>query len=92
MLRRLSGAARRAVLVNDLERSAPGLLMAVVGTRALTRSPVVHYDGPWSVAAAFTCREALGLARAAGLKRARVTRCWPWRWLLSWRRDQARDA
>ncbi len=87
VLRALAAAARRLVLVNDLERSLPGLLLAVAGTRLLSRSPVVHHDGPWSVAAAFTVPEARRLARAAGLTGARVTRCWPWRWLLTWRPD-----
>ena len=83
-------AARRLLLVNDLERSLVGLLLAVAGTRLLTRSPVVHYDGPWSVAAAFTVAEARRLARAAGLAGARVTRCWPWRWQLTWRPEMRR--
>src|SRR5439155_5927897 len=40
VLRRMAGAARRLVLVNDLERSGVGLLLAIAGTQLLTRSPV----------------------------------------------------
>jgi SAM-dependent methyltransferase len=74
------------VLVNDLERSWPGLLLAHVGTRLLTRSRVVHFDGPCSVESAFTLGEAQRLAERAGLSGVRVTRRWPCRWLLEWRR------
>src|SRR5436190_1479543 len=49
----LHRAAQQAstVLVNDLVRGWPGFLLAQVGTRLLSRSPVVHTDGPRSVRA-----------------------------------------
>jgi SAM-dependent methyltransferase len=86
LLRRMAAAARRAVLVNDLSRGLPGLLLAYAGTRLLTRSPVVHTDGPLSVRAAFTPAEALALAGRAGLRGATVSRRWPCRFLLRWER------
>jgi hypothetical protein len=49
----------------------------------LSRSAVVHADGPQSVAAAFTPIEVLTLARRAGLHTARVSSQWPCRFLLS---------
>jgi 2-polyprenyl-3-methyl-5-hydroxy-6-metoxy-1,4-benzoquinol methylase len=85
LLRRMAAAARQLVLINDLERSVAGLLLAYVGTRLLSASPVVHVDGPLSVAAAFTGREALALAQRAGLTGATVERRWPFRFLLTWR-------
>ena len=86
MLRRLGAAARRLVLVNDLRRGAAGMVFAYLGTRLLSASPVVHADGPRSVAAAFTCAEARALARRAGLDGAVVRRRWPCRFLLRWER------
>jgi 2-polyprenyl-3-methyl-5-hydroxy-6-metoxy-1,4-benzoquinol methylase len=86
LLRQMAAAARRLVLVNDLARGWPGYLLAYVGTRLLSRSAVVHTDGPLSVAGAFTPEEAAELARRAGLSGARVERRWPFRYLLSWRR------
>jgi 2-polyprenyl-3-methyl-5-hydroxy-6-metoxy-1,4-benzoquinol methylase len=86
LLRGMASAARRLVLINDLERSLAGLLLAYLGTRVLSGSPVVHTDGPLSVAAAFTRDEALALARRAGLDGAVVQRRWPFRYLLSWSR------
>ena len=76
----------RLVLVNDLDRSLIGLILAHVVTRLVTRCDVVHTDGPRSVAAAFTTTEARAMAERAGLRGATVVRRWPCRWLLSWRR------
>lgn len=85
-LARMAAAARRLVLINDLRRSRSGLLLALAATRILTRSPVVHVDGPNSVLAAFTPDEMLHLAKRAGLKGGRVVRRWPFRFLFSWAR------
>src|SRR5262245_68959 len=87
LLRRM-GEAGRLVLVNDLVRSRTGYLLAWLGTRLLTRSEVVHFDGTRSVEGAFTPHEALRLAEAAGLAGATVMRRWPCRYLLSWRRPE----
>ena len=83
LLGRMAAAARRLVLVDDLIRSRKGFLLAYLGCRLLSRSPIVHYDGPVSVAGAFTPREALDLAACAGLRDATVTRHWPERYLLA---------
>lgn len=79
-------AAGTLVLVNDLERSLPGWILAFTASRVLTRSPVVRFDAPQSVAAAFTRREAVALARRAGLTNAHIGARWPFRWLLRWQR------
>jgi SAM-dependent methyltransferase len=86
LLRRMADAAGKLVLVNDLERSPAGLVLAVVGTRLLSRSDVVHVDGPRSVEGAFTVEEARRLADVAGLTGATVRRRWPFRYLLAWAR------
>jgi SAM-dependent methyltransferase len=84
LLARLAAATRRELLVADLRRTTAGLALAFCAARLLTRSPIVHADGPASVRAAFTPEEALGLARRAGLHGARVERVAPQRWLLRW--------
>jgi 2-polyprenyl-3-methyl-5-hydroxy-6-metoxy-1,4-benzoquinol methylase len=86
LLRKMAAATRRLVLVNDLRRSAAGYLFAWLGTRVLSRSPVVHVDGPLSVRAAFTMAEARQLAERAGLTGAKVSWRVPFRYLLSWRK------
>ena len=85
LLCRLQRVTRRLLLVHDLRRTPMGLAVAWLVPRLITRSPVVHVDGPRSVRAAFTIPEVAQLAADAGLRRARVERCWPWRYLLQWR-------
>jgi len=87
LLSRMAQATRHLVLVNDLTRSRAGLFLAHLATRLLSRSAVVHTDGPLSVHGAYTPAEALGLAERAGLHGAKVARRWPCRFLLTWERD-----
>jgi hypothetical protein len=82
----MAAAARRAVLVCDLHRSWLGYSLAWVGCRLLTRSPIVHVDGPRSVEAAFAVSEIAALAGRSGLDGAVITQHWPERWLLAWRK------
>jgi 2-polyprenyl-3-methyl-5-hydroxy-6-metoxy-1,4-benzoquinol methylase len=84
LLQHMAEAAQRLVLINDLRRSTGGLLLAYAGTRLLSRSPVVHTDGPLSVAAAFTPAEMRLLAERAGLPGGVIARRWPFRFLFSW--------
>ena len=87
ILRRMGRAANSMVLVNDLIRSRLGYLLAWMGTRVLTTSNIVHFDGPQSVRAAFTMAEARQLAQQAGLHDATISWRWPFRFLLEWRRQ-----
>jgi 2-polyprenyl-3-methyl-5-hydroxy-6-metoxy-1,4-benzoquinol methylase len=84
LLRAMAAAARQLVVVSDLARSSAGYAAAWVGTRVLTRSSIVHTDGPLSVRAAFTPAEAAALALRAGLHGAIVRPRYPFRWLLTW--------
>jgi SAM-dependent methyltransferase len=84
LLRKMGQAARRLVLINDLLRCRTGHLLAWFVTRLISRSPIVHADGPASVAAAFTMDEARLLAERAGLLGATFEWRWPWRFLLAW--------
>ena len=81
----MAARARRLVLVDDLIRSRLGYALAWAGTRLLSRSWVVHYDGPLSVQAAFTPSEILDLAAQAGLHNPLLERNWPERYRLCWR-------
>jgi SAM-dependent methyltransferase len=86
LLRRMGQAARRCVLVDDLCRNRLGYLYAWVGGRLLTRSPIVHIDGPLSVRAAYTIAEFRQLAHEAGLAEVQFRRHWPQRFLMSWKK------
>jgi len=72
------------VIVDDLIRSRLGYALAWAGTRLLSRSWVVHTDGPLSVRAAFTPEELLRLAERASLSGAALQRFWPERQRLIW--------
>lgn len=88
LLRQMSTAARHAVLVDDLIRSTAGYWLAYIGCRVLSRSPIVHFDGPVSVQGAFTMREARELADEAGLDGARISKHWPERFTIEWQRTR----
>lgn len=82
-LRELARVARRAVLVNELERSWPNYL----GAKALSatiwrRNRLTRHDAPVSVLRAFTPAELAGIAAAAGLARARLERRFFYRLVL----------
>ena len=83
LLRKMS-AASPVVVVTDLVRGSIGYAAAFVGTRLLSRSPIVHIDGPRSVRAAYTLDEACLLAARAGLAGARIEPAFPWRWRMQW--------
>lgn len=86
LLRKMCDATNHLVLADDLRRTRLGYWAAWVGCRLLSRSPIVHVDGPRSVQGAFTEGEVQELARAAGLEGAIVRRHWPQRFLLTWRK------
>ncbi len=76
--------ATRLVIIDDLRRSKLGYLLAIVGCRLLSRSPIVHVDGPLSVRAAFTDAEIVSLSDRCQLPRPSIHHHWPHRFLLSW--------
>jgi hypothetical protein len=86
LLALMARRARQLVLVNDLIRSPLGYGLAWAGTRLLSRSWIVHTDGPRSVQGAFQLAEVAAMAERAGLRGASLRRCWPERYLLSWSR------
>jgi len=86
LLRRMGVAGRRLAAVDDLRRTRLGYLYAWAGARLLTRSHVVHVDGPLSVRAAFTMAEARRLAGEAGWGEIDVRPHWPQRFLMTWKK------
>lgn len=86
LLTRMAKAARIGVLVDDLCRTRLGYFFAWAGGRLLTRSPIVHTDGPLSVSAAYTTSEFRQLTEEAGLTDVTIRRHWPQRFLMSWKK------
>lgn len=83
-LAKLAEAARRGIIINDLERSWLNLGLVWLGAHLLSRSRVVHRDSIRSVRAAFTLEEIDRLARRAGLAGAIIRRSFPCRYRLIW--------
>jgi 2-polyprenyl-3-methyl-5-hydroxy-6-metoxy-1,4-benzoquinol methylase len=84
LLKSMRSRANEAIVVNDLERSSGGWILANVATRLLSSSPVVHVDGPLSVKAAFSMPEIRQMANQAGLVNYALESRFPCRFLLSW--------
>lgn len=84
LLANMAQNAERMVLVNDLIRDRLGYFLCWWGVRILTRSPIVHVDGPLSVRAGFQPSEVLDMAGRAGMQDAKITQHWPQRLLLKW--------
>mgnify|MGYP001975585112 CR=1 FL=1 len=91
LIRNMAEAASRAILVSDLRRTRSGLLLAWLSARLFSRSPIVHFDAPTSVRAAFTIEELEAVAQDAGLEDARVTPAIPERMLLEWMPPEMRS-
>jgi 2-polyprenyl-3-methyl-5-hydroxy-6-metoxy-1,4-benzoquinol methylase len=85
LLRKMREANPRLILVSDLERSRFNLAAVWVAARLLSRSRVVHVDGPLSIRGAFTVNEMRTTAETAGLNGATVRASFPCRMLLEWR-------
>jgi 2-polyprenyl-3-methyl-5-hydroxy-6-metoxy-1,4-benzoquinol methylase len=86
ILKRMAAASTHAVLVDDLLRTRLGYVLCRVGSQIISRSHVVHVDGPLSVRAAFTLPEAKLLAERSGLTGAVFRQHWPQRFLMQWTR------
>ena len=86
LLRKMCDATKALVVVHDLVRSPASLMLVTLACRTLTRSSVVHFDGPASVRAAFTPVELRAIAQRANVYDATVTDAFPCRMLLTWRK------
>ncbi len=84
LLKSMWGMSRKMVLIDDLRRSTVGYALAIIGCQLLSRSPIVHVDGPLSVRAAFTESEIQELSDRCQLPRPVIRRHWPHRFLLKW--------
>jgi hypothetical protein len=84
LLERMAESASRGIVLSDLERTRSGLLLATAAAHCFSRSPVVHFDAPASVRAAFSRTELAGLADRAALNGSKITRVFPGRMILDW--------
>ncbi len=79
-------AASRAIVVNDLVRSRFNYLAVWLASHALSRSSVVHFDGPSSVRGALTRAELQTLAERASVHQVSIRSRFPCRMILTARK------
>jgi SAM-dependent methyltransferase len=82
LLKRMLALAGTAVIVNDLHRHPVAWHSIRLLTRLFSRSYLVRYDAPLSVARAFTRADWVRLLTAAGIREYSLRWCWAWRWQL----------
>ena len=87
LLSKMFAHSQRLMLVNDLRRSTAGYWLAQLACRTLSRSPIVHVDGPRSVEGAFSLPETRQLCISSGVASEsaslNVMSRWPFRFLIS---------
>ncbi len=81
--KKLASSPAKLIIISDLKRSIRGWLLAHLGGRIFSKSPVVHVDGPRSVRAALTAAEILRLTNAAGFSKVHIRSVWPMRYILT---------
>lgn len=87
ILRESARVAARGVVMADLTRSRPAEWVTWLASRLATRSRVFRTDGPRSVRAAYRPDELAALAERAGLCGVNIRRRFPFRMVLSWRKQ-----
>ncbi len=80
LLSRLDALATDAVIINDLHRHPVAYHSIKMLTRLFSRTYLVKYDAPLSVARALTRREWQQALRAAGINSYTMRWRWAWRW------------
>lgn len=89
LLREMARISRLGLVVNDLERHP----LAWLGIKLLGfvqgRGKIFQNDAPLSVLRGFTRTELENLKQAAGLAELQIKHRRPYRWLLSWKKDNA---
>lgn len=82
--------ARHGIVISDLVRSRLAWMLTWTGLRLLSRSWIVHVDGPRSVQAAFQRDELLDLAQSARLDNSCVKGFFPFRMVLLWKKNSTK--
>jgi len=80
LIKQMHRLARRAVIINDLHRSQIAYHSIKAITTLFSRTYLVKYDAPLSVARSLTRREWQEIMSAAGITRYSIRWRWAWRW------------
>lgn len=80
LLMALKKNTRQAIIINDLHRHPLAYYSIAWLTRLFSRSAMVKYDAPLSVARGFKKQEWVAILKDAGIERYRIAWCWAFRW------------
>lgn len=86
LLSKMRESSNKLVIVNDLERTTFSLASVFAASRIFSTSPVVHFDGPASVRAAYSMAELAQLASQAGLTGFSLKKHFPCRMILQYKK------
>lgn len=83
LLGKLRPLARRAIIINDLERHRLAYWGIALLTRLFSRSAAVRHDGPLSVRKGFRRKDLDEILSLAGMTHARIDhQLWGFRWIV----------
>lgn len=83
LMGKMAQCAKRLVVIHDLRRCRRGWWLALLASRTLSSSDVVHTDACLSVQAAFTIDEVRQMANRAAIPGVAIRRRWPLRFVLT---------
>lgn len=82
LIRRMNQIASRAVIINDIHRHWMAYHSIHLITALFSKTYLVKYDAPLSVARSLTRREWKNILFTAGINEYRLSWMWAWRWQL----------
>jgi len=82
LIKRMKELAGTAVIINDLHRHWFAYHSIKTLTTLFSKTHLVKYDGPLSVARALTKSEWDYILKKAGIEKYKITWMWAWRWQI----------
>jgi 2-polyprenyl-3-methyl-5-hydroxy-6-metoxy-1,4-benzoquinol methylase len=91
MLRSMYHMSSQAVIINDLDRHWFAYYAIKILTQLFSRTGMVKYDAPLSVARALTRSEWQAVLARAGMRQYSLRWMWAWRWQIIIERSKEND-
>lgn len=82
LIKKMHGAARKAVIINDLHRHWFAYYSIKWIMAIFSRSEIVQHDAPLSVLRSFTKPELISLLNRAGIENYQIRWMWAFRWQI----------
>ena len=82
LIQRMNELASRYVIINDLDRHWFAYHSIRLLTKLFSKSYLVKYDGPLSVARSLKRKEWESILLSAGITNYRIRWMWAWRWQI----------